>query len=611
MTLARRFRLTLGLPSLLLAAIAGLRIAQLTAAEQLWGYWPLPLLLGAWGVVVAWRQNASRLPLLALATLSGLALGLGFTTLPTWPLQALGFAGLLYLTDALHRRALGLRRQWWYGYHALLLYNIIATWWVANTALAAGVVANFLNALLMTVPWALTFAVRRYMPKVWVPGAVVLWLGFEYLHYNWQIAWPWLALGNSLGSTPSLVQWYEYTGVFGGSLYLAVAGALTFLIARARRLGEATGPRILVAGAWVVLPAIASVVVGSLHARQLAADERANAVATRTITAVQPNFEPHYVKFDVDRQSQLERFFSLMAAAPESDLYALPETSFSRVDEDAIERAAFFRAWEAFRQNRAPAAELLVGLSSYRRYGSPVDDPALRTEDDGRGGQVFYTAHNTALSVTSAGGVGEVYHKAKLVPGVEFLPYRRALFVFEPLVDALGGTTAGLGVSDAAEVFEYGADSLATRRLALAPLICYESIYGDYVREFVREGANLLTVITNDGWWDDSPGYRQHLQIGQLRAIENRRFLVQAANSGTSAFVNSLGEVYAATDYDVATALTREVSLLDEGYETLYTEVGDLIGRVAAGASGLLLLSLLAAVVGAREGIRPQPNAAD
>ena len=605
----RLFRPVLGLASLVAVAVAGTQLYRLTAAQELWGWWPLPLLLGLWGIIVALRQASARLDLLALSSASGLALGLGFTTLPTWPLQALGFAGLLYLTDALARRDLRLRQQWWYGYNALVLYNVVATWWVANTALAAGVVANFLNALLMAVPWAVAFLVRRYMPKIWLAAAVTLWLGFEYLHYNWQIAWPWLALGNSLGSTASFVQWFEYTGLFGGSLYLAVAGVLTYRVADLRRSGSPTRQASFATLAWLVVPMIASLIVGAQHERRLAAALAESPPPGVTVTAVQPNLEPHYVKFSLDDRSQRQRFYSLLNAAPASDLYVLPETSFSGADEATVARHPFLREWIAFRQNTAPDADLLVGLSSYRRYGSAVDDPALRTRPDGRGGELYYTAHNTALAVRAEGGAFQVYHKRKLVPGVEFLPYRGALFFFEPLVDALGGTTSGLGVSERPVVFRYGFGGGADSGLAVAPLICYESVYGDYVREFVLGGANLLAVITNDGWWDDSPGYRQHLQMAKLRAIENRRFLVQAANSGTTAFVNSSGEVLAATDYDESATLTREVLLLGDGFRTLYTELGDLIGRVAAGASGLILLSLIAAVAGSKQGIRPQPTA--
>ena len=568
-----RFNLVLGGIAALCVVAGGYYLHVLTTGERLWGYAALPVLTGAWGLVLAIRQNPRRLRLLGLATAAGVSLGLGFGPLPAWPLQALGFAALLYLTDELTRRGLGVWQQWWYGYHALLVYNVVATWWVVNTAFAAGFVANYLNALLMAVPWVLTFLVRRHMPKVWVVAAIALWIGFEYLHYNWQIAWPWLTLGNALASTPDLAQWYSLTGVFGGSLYLAGAGALTYRVAARRREGQTTLRAGLAVVAWLALPAIASYLM--LPGEAAYADAPLARVA-----AVQPNYEPHYAKFSVPDREQVTRLDSLVAAAPGADLYVLPETSFGGVDQDRLAQNGSLRLLSR------DARDLLVGVSAHRRFGGDTGDPALRTRPDGRGGSVYYVVYNSAVAV-DAGAPGAVYNKVKRVPGVEFLPYRRLLFFFEPLVASLGGTTAGLGVNDSAEVFRY-----ARSGVRVAPLICYESVYGDYVREFTRAGANLLAVPTNDGWWDDTPGHVQHLNLARLRAIENRRYVVQAANSGVSAVVDARGRVLAQTGYDEIAVLSGDVRLLDG--ETLYVRYGDQVGRLAAGASCLLLLSLVA-----------------
>jgi len=580
------FRSTLAFPSLVLFAFSAWRIYALSAAEELWGWLPLLFLLSGWGLIVSLRQNLSRLRYLAIASLAGLCLGLGFPPLPTWPLMGLGFGLMLFLTDELVRSQLSLKRQWWYTYHAFVLFNVLASWWVANTSLAAGVVANFLNALLMAAPWALIFLVRKHMPKVWLGASVILWLGFEYIHYNWQIAWPWLTFGNAMASTPSLAQWYSYTGIFGGSLYIAVIGVLLFKLSQAKRLGESLVKPTVYASLWAIIPLLISVWIGSSFA------PARDGASTVTVTAIQPNFEPHYEKFAVPDAEQLVRFMELVSKAPSSDLVIYPETSFGAYDESQLENSGMLKAWSSFRKNQSNKGDLLAGISSYKRYARSNDNPALRTQEGARGNS-YYTMHNTAISVVDE-KVEELYHKSRLVPGVEFLPYRKAMFMFEPLVKSLGGTTAGLGVSDSAIVFEYPSGINA------APLICYESIYGDYVREFVQSGANVLVVPTNDGWWDNSPGHIQHLQFAQLRAIENRRWVVQAANTGISAIINSKGEVQAQTNYNEAIALTSDVQL--ENTETVYTSTGDQIGRLAVGMSAFLLIGLLANVLRKRAG---------
>jgi len=589
------FKISLAIPSFLVFVFSAWRINVLNAAQQLWGWLPFFLLLSGWGILVAFRQNPDRLRYLAIASLAGLCLGLGFPPLPTWPLMGLGFALMLYLTDELVGADLSIKKQWWYSYHTLVLFNVLASWWVANTALAAGIVANFLNALLMAVPWALIFLLRKHMSKIWLPGAVILWIGFEYIHYNWQIAWPWLTFGNALASTPSLAQWYSYTGIFGGSLYIAVIGLLLYKLAQAKQAGESLVKPTVFAALWALIPLLISVAIGAAYTPV------SDISTTKRITAIQPNYEPHYKKFSVPDAEQLVHFMKLSVEASESDLYVFPETSFGSYDEAQLARSGLLRAWnkglgvsedESLRQNPMKQRDLLAGISSYRRYATPIDNPALRTQE-GASGSSYYTMHNSAISVID-GEVKELYHKSRLVPGVEFLPYRKAMFMFEPLVKSLGGTTAGLGVSDSALVFEYPSGIKA------APLICYESIYGDYVREFVQAGANLLVVPTNDGWWDDSPGHVQHLQFAQLRAIENRRWVVQAANTGVSAIINAKGEILDQTQYDEAIALTGDVQL--ETTETVYTSMGDQIGRLALGMSAFLMIGLVSAVLRKRAG---------
>ncbi len=585
------FRLLLGVPSLLIFLFCAWRIYALNAKEELWGWLPFFLLLAGWGVIVSvvtrasshsaqgLGQNPHRLRFLAISSLAGLCLGLGFPPLPTWPLMGLGFGLLLFLTDELVRSKLPLKRQLWYSYHALVLFNVLASWWVANTSLAAGIVANFLNALIMAIPWALIYLLRKHMPKIWLSGAVILWLGFEYVHYNWQIAWPWMTFGNAMASTPSLAQWYSYTGIFGGSLYITVIGVLLFKLSQAKRFGESLLKPTVLAGLWAVIPLLLSVWIGS----EFIASK--DATTSVTVTAIQPNFEPHYEKFAVPDSDQLLRFMKLVNDEPNSDLYVFPETSFGAYDESRLEKTGMMMAWSSFRENQTNPGDLLAGISSYRRYAKPVDNPAIRVQKTARGNS-YLTVHNSAVSIID-GDVEKLYHKSRLVPGVEFLPYRKAMFMFEPLVKSLGGTTAGLGVSDSAIVFDYPSGIKA------APLICYESIYGDYVREFVQAGANLLVVPTNDGWWDNTPGHVQHLQFAQLRAIENRRWVVQAANTGVSAIINAKGEVQSKTSYDEAIALTGEVYL--ESTETVYTSMGDQIGRLAVGMSAFLLIGLISA----------------
>jgi len=152
----------------------------------------------------------------------------------------------------------------------------------------------------------------------------------------------------------------------------------------------------------------------------------------------------------------------------------------------------------------------------------------------------------------------------------------------------LGGTSGGLGSQESPSVFNSPTKSDKT---LLAPIICYESIYGEYVTEYSRKGANLFAIITNDGWWDDSPGYKQHMAYARLRAIENRRSIVRSANTGISAVIDPMGNVSQQTNWWEATSFLTEVSINNE--LTFYAKFGDYLGRIAGFVATLLILLTL------------------
>jgi apolipoprotein N-acyltransferase len=135
-------------------------------------------------------------------------------------------------------------------------------------------------------------------------------------------------------------------------------------------------------------------------------------------------------------------------------------------------------------------------------------------------------------------GTIQIYHKSKLVPGVEKMPWPAVFKYIEKFAIDLGGISGSLGMQEERVAF-----FTQDKKFAAGPIVCYESVYGEYVGEYVKKGANFLAIITNDGWWGDTPGYRQHLQYGALRAIETRRSIVRSANTGITATINQKGEI--------------------------------------------------------------------
>jgi apolipoprotein N-acyltransferase len=157
-------------------------------------------------------------------------------------------------------------------------------------------------------------------------------------------------------------------------------------------------------------------------------------------------------------------------------------------------------------------------------------------------------------------------HKSKLVPGVELVPFSAYLPFLSALAIENGGTSGTLGIEKQPKI-------LSVDQVKLAPIICYESIYGDFVRQQVQKGAQLLCIITNDGWWGNTPGYQQHFSFARLRAIETRRWVLRSANTGTSGSIDPRGKIIKKTAYWTKASFAQTVTLRSD--QTFYTKYGD------------------------------------
>jgi len=170
------------------------------------------------------------------------------------------------------------------------------------------------------------------------------------------------------------------------------------------------------------------------------------------------------------------------------------------------------------------------------------------------------------------------------VPGVEKMPYPQVFGFLEDYALKMGGTSGSLGTQSEREVFTCG-------DLVIAPLICYESVYGKFTGDYVRKGANVLCVITNDGWWGNTDGYKQHLLYARLRAIEYRMPVLHCANTGLSAMIDKQGTIVQQSIWWKPVVLNA--SITPGAKQTLYAIAGDYLGWIAGVGSILFLLRLI------------------
>ena len=550
--------------------------------------------------------------------MSGLFLAGGFTPMPFFPLMFVGFVPLLIVEKHItEQRGRSRGAMFKYAFWGLLLWNILSTYWVTNTLLMAGVLAVLPGTLLMTIPWVLFHHTKSVLgDRLGYASLPAYWMTLELAHLHWKdLSWPWLNLGNSFARFPEIIQWYDITGAFGGSLWIWVLNLLIFFWfwnfiqyknegiwrfflppnptvhippdSKTARLRPAIqGLETLTAFSLITLifliPTIFSLVKYFTYTEEGEQIE---------VVVVNPNYEPHYEKFEVSQREQFKRFFEISreGLTPETDYLVFPETSFGGVWHDEIEESTAIQAFRGFLRDY-PNTKLITGLSSYRRFGKNEAPPkAPRTYIRGRD-TIVYESYNSAVQITHNESIIQDYFKEKLVPGAEFPPFA-SLTIFRPLVDALGGSMSGLGTQPEREAF-FNTD----KTVGVAPVICYESIFGEYATGYVKAGANALFIVTNDGWWDNTAGHVQHNHFASLRAIETRRSIARSANMGTSGFINQRGDRLDGNSYGEAGFRHGKISLNNK--VTFYVRYGDLIARIAVFLSIILfLLSIVRGIV--------------
>ena len=178
-------------------------------------------------------------------------------------------------------------------------------------------------------------------------------------------------------------------------------------------------------------------------------------------------------------------------------------------------------------------------------------------------------------------GTIKIHRKSKLVPGTESIPFPKIFGKLSQVFENMGGVSSSLGRGSEISIFDHSTINFSTS-------ICYESIFGEFIAKSFSQGSQFLFVITNDGWWRDSPGYKQHLSYSRLRAIENRKSIVRCANTGISCFIDVFGSINQKTDWWVKDSIRQKVLLNNK--VTFYSKHGDYLGRVAVLLSFLIIL---------------------
>jgi apolipoprotein N-acyltransferase len=386
-------------------------------------------------------------------------------------------------------------------------------------------------------------ATRRWgTAGVWL--APLFWVATE-----WARSWvgggfPWVLLGTSQARVLPIVQAASVVGVYGLSalLVLVSAAAVVATLSRAavHRVAALAVAALLVATA---VGGVVRVTRGGL--REAGAPLRVGLV--QGSIAQEDKYDPRLREAILGKYLDLSRRVIGDGAA----LVIWPEAA-----------TPFFFDVES--TLAAPIRRLAAETSTPFIIGSDELTPGR----DGNPGAVY----NSAMLVGVDGRTVGSYRKMTLVPFGEYVPLRRLLFFVSPLVEAVGDFSAGT------EAVVFDANG---RRLSVA--ICYESVYPAIARAFVAGGSQLLATITNDAWFGRSSAAYQHFEQGMLRAVEQGRYVVRAANTGISGAVDPYGRILATTPLFEPAAVTVDVRLIDR--RTIYSRTGDVVVWLAFAAA--------------------------
>jgi apolipoprotein N-acyltransferase len=498
-----------------------------------------------------------------LALLSGALLALSF---PKFGYPAFAWIALVPLLIAVagwrgegrsEARAL---RTFALGLITGIVYFVGTTYWTGTVLQQFGGVPAVL-ALLAMVLLALYLALFPALTALIVAHLVrgvglralflapAVWVAAEYLRGYLFGGFPWVPLGNSQVTVLPVAQLASVFGVYGLSALVAfVSASLAYAVlsaGRARAMGFG----------------VAALTVGIVAAWGFV--RMADGRLTREGTLIRVGLiQGNIAQEDKWNPREAQRIF----------------TTYLAMTRDAVRRGAEFIVWP---ESSTPFMfeEDEVGETAVRDLARELRVPILLGSDQiDRSGDVI-RLYNAAFLVTPDGETGGVYRKIHLVPFGEYIPFKNLLYFVSPLVERLADFAPGTSMT----MLPVGSHQVNTA-------ICYEVVYPSLIREAVLAGSQLLTTITNDGWYGYSSAPYQHFEMASMRAIEQGRYLVRAANTGISGIVDPYGRVVERS------AIFEQVGLVGEARvlagRTIYSAVGDVVAYAAIALTAVALIAV-------------------
>jgi len=490
-----------------------------------------------------------------LAGLSGALLALALPPLPTGPLAWVALVPfLMAIEGASPGRAARI------GFALGLVYHVGALYWIAfhveipwPLSILSWLLASVILALYTMVA---AFGVRvaaRWTGRAWAWTLPPIWVATEYARYTTEFAFPWSTIGHTQAGLLGLIQQADIWGVLGVSFWLCVLNVVAYRAVAAALAAERRRPW-QYAGAFVLI-VLATATYGRFRLNELPAQP-----ATTRIALVQPNVDME-TKWasgtGLDRTVDILRSQTLQIEPKSVDLVIWPETAIPDYVVYGLPSAYNIPGRVVNPRYRAMLGEILGHTGVPLVTGTPAYD--YEREEP----------FNSAAVIMPESLTVQTYDKRFLVPFGERVPYSRFLGFLDRLDLGIAHWTPGRS-----------ANLLRTPAGSFGVAICFESVFPGIMRQFVREGADFLVVVTNDAWFGRTSLIYQHAEFAAFRAIESRVWIARAANTGISAFFDPWGRMVEKTPVFRQRTLTGTIGRR-EG-TTLYLRWGDWIARLSA-----------------------------
>lgn len=462
----------------------------------------------------------------------------------------------------------------------LIIFSIIAIGWMRVASLTGAICVIMGLSFLMAFSLWMAHVIRlRAGNMMGFISMITFWLTYEYISLNINIVSPWLNLGNGLAKDILFIQWYEVTGTAGGSLWILCSNLLLSVILVNFIKGKKHKTIYIIT--WISILIIPSLL--SIYRYKTIVP---NDTDRSEVVIIQPNIDPYTEKFNIPFEVQLKNVIA--QAKPEfsdnTGWLITPETTVDDpADLDDLGSDKYVKMIQDL-ISRYPGINVITGLVTYRLYPYMEEAPTVSARKIDASG-LFYDHFNSAVRIDT-GKAFETYHKSKLVPGIEMQFSNGPGRFIKKILPNLGGTKWGYGMQKERTCFTHSSTSMK-----IAPVICYESVFGKFVTGYIKRGAQAIVIITNDGWWKNTNGYRQHLDFASLRAIETRRNIARTANTGVSCIIDIRGNRTKETSWWQKAVLKGEI--YPETRITPYVKAGDYILLLSAFCSFIIVLIFL------------------